>query len=241
MFTISAGQNQIIGKIAVVAVDKFVFEFLPEIVDGQSFVLVDDVRGTKPIDADLSVHVPGDLGGDLYIYTKKVAQPPGYGLAGVPRVRADLLGGDLPEQTSPPKRRRGPRELTSVVKDQRGAARVHLPVIAVVGELVQVDIGGLAPGGLGRRGQDSGLSFFGAVGFEGELSLGVVLEECSPQFRNLFWRAGVVVSKGQANYETLDDIPRTVFFILRAKCPIIAEPIGISTGSSALLGSEPEC
>jgi hypothetical protein len=69
----------------------------------------------------------------------------------------------------------------------------------------------------------------------GSSGLGVVLEECTPGFRALFWKAGVVVSKGQANYETLDDISRSIFFILRAKCPVIAAPMGVTTGSSALL------
>jgi uncharacterized protein with ATP-grasp and redox domains len=70
----------------------------------------------------------------------------------------------------------------------------------------------------------------------GSDSLGVVLEECSPEFRELFFSAGVVLSKGQANYETLDDAPRRVFFILRAKCPIVARMMNVPTGSSALIG-----
>jgi uncharacterized protein with ATP-grasp and redox domains len=75
----------------------------------------------------------------------------------------------------------------------------------------------------------------------GSSSLGIILDECTQDFRDLFWNAGVVVSKGQANYETLDDAPRSVFFILRAKCPIIAKPMGVSTGASVLLwhGGEP--
>ena len=42
----------------------------------------------------------------------------------------------------------------------------------------------------------------------GSSSLGVVFEECSEEFREIFRSAGVVLSKGQANYETLDDAPR---------------------------------
>jgi uncharacterized protein with ATP-grasp and redox domains len=68
----------------------------------------------------------------------------------------------------------------------------------------------------------------------GSSSLGVALEECSPDFLRLFRRAGVVISKGQANYETLDDAPREVFFILRIKCPVISDPMGIPTGTSIL-------
>ena len=68
----------------------------------------------------------------------------------------------------------------------------------------------------------------------GSDGLGIVLEDCSDEFRDIFFRAGVVVSKGQANYETLDDAPRSLFFILRAKCPIIAESMAIPAGASVL-------
>jgi len=68
----------------------------------------------------------------------------------------------------------------------------------------------------------------------GSSSLGVVFEECSPEFLEVFRKAGVVLSKGQANYETLDDAPRSVFFILRAKCPIVARHLGVPTGGSVL-------
>lgn len=73
----------------------------------------------------------------------------------------------------------------------------------------------------------------------GSSSLGVALEECTPEFLDLFRRAGVVVSKGQANYETLDDASRSIFFILRVKCPVISKPMGIPTGASILLAHTP--
>ncbi len=68
----------------------------------------------------------------------------------------------------------------------------------------------------------------------GSSSLGVIFEECSEEFRELFWSAGVVLSKGQANYETLDQSSRSVFFILRAKCPIVAQELSVPTGASVL-------
>jgi uncharacterized protein with ATP-grasp and redox domains len=68
----------------------------------------------------------------------------------------------------------------------------------------------------------------------GSSSLGIVFEECSEEFRGIFWSAGAVLSKGQANYETLDESPRTVFFILRAKCPIVARELGVPAGASVL-------
>jgi uncharacterized protein with ATP-grasp and redox domains len=68
----------------------------------------------------------------------------------------------------------------------------------------------------------------------GSSSLGIVLDECSEEFHRIFREAGVVLSKGQANYETLDVSPRSVFFILRAKCPIVACELGVAAGASVL-------
>jgi hypothetical protein len=69
----------------------------------------------------------------------------------------------------------------------------------------------------------------------GSASLGVDLTECSPEFIDLYRRSDVVISKGQANYETLDDADRDIFFILRAKCPIIAAGMGVPDGASVLI------
>jgi uncharacterized protein with ATP-grasp and redox domains len=69
----------------------------------------------------------------------------------------------------------------------------------------------------------------------GSSSLGLMLKECTPEFRRLFREADVVLSKGQANYETLDEASRSIFFILRVKCPIIAEGMAIPTGASILM------
>ena len=59
---------------------------------------------------------------------------------------------------------------------------------------------------------------------------GTLLDTCSAAFRERFARAGLVIAKGQANYETLSDASRPVFFILMAKCPVIAGHIGCQVG-----------
>ncbi len=73
----------------------------------------------------------------------------------------------------------------------------------------------------------------------GSSSLGLILDECTGEFKEVFERAGVVLSKGQANYETLDDASRSVFFILRAKCPILAGYMGVPTAASVLMHHNP--
>ncbi|MDD5483269.1 MAG: ARMT1-like domain-containing protein [Kiritimatiellae bacterium] len=60
---------------------------------------------------------------------------------------------------------------------------------------------------------------------------GTILSECSENFRLLFDRADLVISKGQGNYETLSDVSEKIFFLLTVKCPIIAADIGAPVGS----------
>lgn len=64
---------------------------------------------------------------------------------------------------------------------------------------------------------------------------GVLFEECSPAFLDEFESSDCVISKGQGNYESLSDIKhKEIFFLLKVKCPIIAEDIGAETGSAIL-------
>ena len=60
---------------------------------------------------------------------------------------------------------------------------------------------------------------------------GTLLESCSEEFRRRFEAADLIVSKGQGNYETVSHIPKNIFFLLKAKCPIIARDLGCEVGS----------
>jgi len=60
---------------------------------------------------------------------------------------------------------------------------------------------------------------------------GTIIEECTEEFRRRFWGAGLVIAKGQGNYETLSDATRPVWFVLLAKCAVIARNIGCEPGS----------
>lgn len=61
-----------------------------------------------------------------------------------------------------------------------------------------------------------------------------ILEDCSERFLELFERAELVIAKGQGNYETLSDIDKNIFFLLKAKCPVIARHIGCEVGEVIL-------
>ena len=57
--------------------------------------------------------------------------------------------------------------------------------------------------------------------------LGTVLDKVNPEFRTAFDLADWVISKGQANYETLDGVSEKILFLLKAKCQPIAEHVGV--------------
>jgi len=76
----------------------------------------------------------------------------------------------------------------------------------------------------------AGLTSLVAVMDNGSDVPGTILEQCSDTFRDRFARCDLVVAKGQGNYETLNDADEKVFFLLRAKCPVIARHIGYEVG-----------
>jgi len=67
---------------------------------------------------------------------------------------------------------------------------------------------------------------------------GTWLEECSAEFRDRFARADVIVAKGQGNYETLSECDRAgLFFLLQAKCPVVARRLRCPVGSMVVFES----
>jgi damage-control phosphatase, subfamily I len=61
----------------------------------------------------------------------------------------------------------------------------------------------------------------------GHSAQGTILKDCSSSFNDAFSRADLIISKGQANFETLSDIKdKTIFYLLRAKCNSVAFAIG---------------
>lgn len=56
---------------------------------------------------------------------------------------------------------------------------------------------------------------------------GTILKECSKEFNDYFKEADLVISKGQANFETLSHIKnKKIHYLLRAKCISVANEIG---------------
>ncbi|OGL45821.1 MAG: hypothetical protein A2161_15035 [Candidatus Schekmanbacteria bacterium RBG_13_48_7] len=67
---------------------------------------------------------------------------------------------------------------------------------------------------------------------------GTILETCSQTFRDRFEDADLIIAKGQGNYETLSDANKEIFFILKAKCPVVAMDLGCEVGEMILRTSK---
>jgi uncharacterized protein with ATP-grasp and redox domains len=63
---------------------------------------------------------------------------------------------------------------------------------------------------------------------------GTWLDDCSPEFRSLFEKADLIVSKGQGNYECLSTMRRNICFLFMVKCSFVSKQVGMPTGSYAV-------
>ena len=67
---------------------------------------------------------------------------------------------------------------------------------------------------------------------------GTVLEKCADDFRARFDAADVIISKGQGNFETLNDCDANIFFLFKVKCDGVSRHTGCDVGSIVLVRGE---
>ncbi len=72
----------------------------------------------------------------------------------------------------------------------------------------------------------------------GTTAPGTILGLCNKDFIQIFNDADMIISKGQGNYEGLSGINRSIFFLLKAKCPVIARNIGVRENDIILKGKK---
>ena len=80
----------------------------------------------------------------------------------------------------------------------------------------------------------SGLDQVAKVVSSGCDAPGTILNRCSEEFLDYFKRADLIISKGQGNYETLSGEQRPIFYLLKAKCPVIARDLGVKEGDKII-------
>ncbi len=83
---------------------------------------------------------------------------------------------------------------------------------------------------------DSGLDKVAKIISSGSPAPGAILHLCNKEFVDIYNSADIVISKGQGNYEGLSDQKRPIFFLLKAKCPVIAKDLDVNVNDIILKG-----
>ena len=66
--------------------------------------------------------------------------------------------------------------------------------------------------------------------------IGLPLDLCSAEFKETFDDSDVIITKGMANFETLEgSSTKNIYFVLMAKCPVVAGMLGVDIGEMVLL------
>jgi len=85
--------------------------------------------------------------------------------------------------------------------------------------------------------ESTGMTGLATVVTTGSSAIGAPPGVVSDEFRELVERVGLIIAKGQGNFETLDVIPQDIFFMLKAKCPVIAVEMGVQFGELGLISN----
>lgn len=78
--------------------------------------------------------------------------------------------------------------------------------------------------------KESGVEPFATIISSGSKVPGTALDEVNSEFKRLFTSADIIISKGQGNYESLSECGAPIFYLLKAKCNMIARNINVPVG-----------
>jgi damage-control phosphatase, subfamily I len=78
-----------------------------------------------------------------------------------------------------------------------------------------------------KEAYESGLGEVSTIVSTGCNAPGTILEDCSKEFMDIYNRADIIISKGQGNFEALSEKKGNLFFLLKAKCPMIADKLSV--------------
>ncbi|MCK5197442.1 MAG: DUF89 family protein [Spirochaetales bacterium] len=84
---------------------------------------------------------------------------------------------------------------------------------------------------------DSGLDTVTELISSGSSAPAIIPNLCSRRFLDRFENAEMIISKGQGNYEGLSGSDRPIFFLLKAKCHVLAKDLGVNKGDIVLASS----
>ena len=84
---------------------------------------------------------------------------------------------------------------------------------------------------------DSGLDEVAELISSGSSAPAIIPDRCSREFLARFDKAQMIISKGQGNYEGLSGLDKPIFFLLKAKCHVLADDMGVNKGDIVLASS----
>ncbi len=88
----------------------------------------------------------------------------------------------------------------------------------------------------------AGLHDCAAVIDNGNDGIGTLLEACSSRFRDAYRSADLIISKGQANYETLvGEGDERTFFLFKVKCPVVGRFLKRPNGDIVITAGGESC
>ncbi len=67
----------------------------------------------------------------------------------------------------------------------------------------------------------------------GNRFVGTILDKSSKEFKDIFFSSDIILSKGQANFETLNNFhKKDIFFLFKSKCEIVARFLNVQVGDN---------
>lgn len=72
-----------------------------------------------------------------------------------------------------------------------------------------------------------GIDEYASIISNGDNSLGTILSRTSAQFNQIYQNCDFVIAKGQANFESLSEENKKIYFLLMVKCDVIAKYINV--------------
>ncbi|MBN2415260.1 DUF89 family protein [bacterium] len=78
--------------------------------------------------------------------------------------------------------------------------------------------------------EEVGLADLAPVIETGSDDIGVDFSRISEEFLEAFTSADVILAKGHGNFESCNQRPENIFFLLRAKCEVVARELGVRVG-----------
>jgi uncharacterized protein with ATP-grasp and redox domains len=82
----------------------------------------------------------------------------------------------------------------------------------------------------------SGINEVAEIISSGTTAPAVILSLCNNEFIERFNNSKLIISKGQGNYEGLSNVKQPVFFLLKAKCFVIANELNVEENDIILKG-----